>query len=269
MRATLLAVVDPRASELQPIDRPRLVAGGVVVWSLAALAATMCGWGVRLLALLDVSHRWLEPGSPLRQLTPIMAVASGLGAIMLIRPHPGIARGGQVMACIGVGLYVPLVIVLTMAAHWSLPTPSPGEWTISARGGLPGLLGAAESLLLIAILLLLRPNARLLAARSMLMREGLVDRQTMRAVAASLSLCVLGHLLGVLSADSISMEFAALIGGALIGIGHVLLFMGLVGIAIDCLRMRRVIASPPLSPAELLAPARGRITDRPSREWLR
>lgn len=269
MRATLLAVVDPRASELQPIRHPRLVAAGVVVWSMAALAATMSEWGVRLLMLIDSSHSWFGPGSLVRLLSPGLALVSGVGAAMLIRPHPGVPRSGQVMAGIGAGLYLPLAAVLAIAAHLSLPQPSPGEWTIAARGGFDGLLGTAQSLLLIGILVLLRPNARLLAARSILMREGMVDRQTMRAVAASLSLCVVGHLLGVLAADSISMELPALMGGALVAIGNLLFLMGLIGIAIDCLRMRRVIASPPLSPADLLGPARTRVADRPSREWTR
>lgn len=269
MRATLLAVVDPRASELQPIAHPRLIAAGVVLWSLAALVATLSGWTIRLLTLLDSSHQWVDPGQVGRLLAPACAALSGLGAAALIRPHPGVPRTGRLMAGIGAGLYLPLAGVLTIGASMSEPAPGPGEWTIAARGGLEGLLGVAQSLLLIGILLLLRPNARLLAARSMLMREGMVDRQTMRAVAASLSLCVVGHLLGVLSSDSTAMELPALIGGSLIAIGNLLFLMGIVGITIDCLRMRRVIASPPLSPADLLEPARGRIADRPSRAWTR
>jgi hypothetical protein len=269
MRATLLAVVDPRASELQPIEHPRLVATGVLLWSLAALAATACEWSVRFLALTDPSHAWLAPGSAARLAASGLVLLSGLGAAAFIRPHAAMPRPGTLLAAIGVGLFVPLAAVMAMAAHILLPIPSPGEWTITARGGLDGLLGTAQGLLLIGILLLLRPNARLLAARSLLMREGMVDRQTMRAVAATLFMCVLGHLLGVLAAGSVSMEMPAMIGGALVAIGYMLFFMGLVGIAIDCLRMRRVIASPPLSPADLLEPARTRAADRPSRQWTR
>ena len=269
MRATLLAVIDPLASELQPIEHPRLVAGGVVLWALAALAATFCSWSVRLVAIVDPSLAWLEPGSLVRLLCPVLTLLSGVGATVLIRPHAGLPRSGHLTAAVGAGLYLPLTAVLGLAAHLSLPMPSPGEWTIAARGGMDGLLGAAQCVLLICILLLLRPNARLLAARSLLMREGMVDRQTMRAVAATLTLCLLGHLLGVLTGDSMSMELPGLIGGALVAIGYALFFMGMVGIAIDCLRMRRVIASPPLSPSDLLAPARSPAADRPSREWTR
>ncbi len=269
MRATLLAVVDPRASELQPIEHPRLVAAGVVLWALAALAATICEWSVRLLTFVDSSHASLEPGGMVRLLSPALTLLSGIGAVALIRPHPGLARSGHVMAAIGAGLYLPLTAVLGLKAHVPLPMPSPGEWTIAARGGVEGLLGVAQSLLMMGILLLLRPNARRLAARSILMRAGMVDRQTMRAVAATLSMCMVGHLLGVLAAGSTSMELPAMIGGALVGIGNVLFFMGVAGITIDCLRMRRVIASPPLSPADLLGPARTRAADRPSREWSR
>jgi hypothetical protein len=269
MRATLLAVVDPRASELQPIGHPRLVAGGVLLWSSAALGATACEWAIRTLTVIHPSHGWLDPGSPARLLAPGLVLLSGAGAAALVRPHAGMSRSGPLLAGIGMGLYVPLTAVMAVAAHLSLPSPSPGEWTIAARGGLDGLLGILQSMLLIGILLLLRPNARLLAARSLLMREGMVDRQTMRAVAASLSLCVVGHLLGVISAGVGSMELPAMIGGSLVGIGSVLFSMGLVGIAIDCVRMRRVIVSPPLSPADLLEPARKRVADRPSRSWIR
>jgi hypothetical protein len=122
---------------------------------------------------------------------------------------------------------------------------------------------------MMAILVLLRPNARMLAARCLLMREGMVDRQTMRAVAFVLSLPALGHLLGILGASLGSAELLSMIGGIFCSIGYVFFLIGLTGIAMDCLRMRRVVGSAPLSLSELLSPARTAASERPSRVWTR
>src|SRR5262245_48877512 len=44
VRATLLAVVDPFAGELQPVSRPRLIVAGLIAWSLGGFGSALCVW---------------------------------------------------------------------------------------------------------------------------------------------------------------------------------------------------------------------------------
>lgn len=269
MRATILAVVDPRASELQPIFHPKLTAAGIVIWSVAALAAALIAWFVRMVALVEPGAAVLAPGSWTRLAVPMLVVLSGLGSAVLIRPHDGIPRAGQVMAWVGCVLYLPLAFVMLLFARAAAVAPDAGAWWIAARGDVFGLASVVVDILMMAILILLRPNARMLAARCLLMREGMVDRQTMRAVAFVLSLPALGHLLGILGAALGSAELLSMIGGIFCSIGYLFFLIGLTGIAMDCLRMRRVVGSAPLSLSELLSPARTAASERPSRVWTR
>jgi hypothetical protein len=178
-------------------------------------------------------------------------------------------RAGLVMAWVGCALYLPLVFALVLFARAAAVAPDAGAWWIAARGDVFGLASVVVDILMMAILVLLRPNARMLAARCLLMREGMVDRQTMRAVAFVLSLPALGHLLGILGASLGSAELLSMIGGIFCSIGYVFFLIGLTGIAMDCLRMRRVVGSAPLSLSELLSPARTAASERPSRVWTR
>jgi hypothetical protein len=267
MRATLLAVIDPRASELQPIFHPWLTSVGVAAWALAAVAAALLAAGECVVSVFMPASPWLAANSGLRLLVPMLVAVSGLGALAVIKPHDRMPRSGQIMAWVGVSLYLPLVALLIVKAHVPMPQPRPGEWSIAASGDFAGLLNVGVDLLLIAMLILLRPNLRILSARCLLMRQGMVDRQTMRAVASVLGLCVAGHLMGVLGTSLGSFGMIFMIGGILSGIGTIFFLIGLVGISIDALRMSRVITSPPLSMIELLSPSRSPTSERPSRGW--
>jgi hypothetical protein len=109
-------------------------------------------------------------------------------------------------------------------------------------------------------LLLLRPNARLLAARSLLMRTGMVNRQTLASLAAVAGVCVVGDLLmlgasalggmraweGVTMVMGLTGQIFALVGGAL-------LLVGLIGAAVDVWRLLPVVLERPLQLEDLLA----------------
>lgn len=252
--ATILAVVDPYAKELQPIPRPRLVNLGLQVWTWSALFAALSIWAMRLAEVARESFGttyWPSWG-------PGAAVAftglSGIGAITLIRPHPRIPSRFRFAAIAGSIGYVPLTILhyilfvridaSSLVFDYFAAVPDPRRLTIRLLCGILGVL----------ITIGLRLNARILVARSLILRTGRVDRQTLYALAASFGVGVAGDALRLASAylRPASMDVLGNAGIALAVLGSVLCTLGLAGIAIDSWRLRRAILSPPLALSELV-----------------
>lgn len=245
IRATLLAVVDPMAGELRPIHHPVFTAWGVVIWGTAPFLAALLVWSMRLMG-----PGWGVRGSNLpEKLVVVLSVLSGLGALALVRPHDGerAAKGGR-LALVGAVLYGVLAPLL---------------WYLHARIDQAGLVGNGEARLaarvcigavMMVIIALLRPNARLLAARSLLMRAGRVDRQTLLALVGVVSIGMAGDLmrLASLHAPGGPGQLLDQVGQALVLISSVLLTIGLLGVLVDCWRMFPVIIEAPLSLSQLL-----------------
>lgn len=260
IKATLLARLDPRAGELRPITRPRLVAAGVAVWGVAPVVAALLTAYVRLVDVFGVrvSSRSIEWSM---YAVVGLAALSGLGAGVLVRPHDGdAARKGGASALAGALLYVPLV--LTMA--YVLLVVDRGGWGAGVWGSAYGgeaahdvtrlALHAISNVLIMLIAVLLRPNARLLAARSLLMRAGRVDRQTLRAVAAVLGIALAGDVLRLIGwqIPGGTGQLLDQAGQALVLVGSALFTLGLVGVAVDCVRLVPVILDPPLTLGQVL-----------------
>ncbi|GJQ30317.1 MAG: hypothetical protein HBSAPP03_22010 [Phycisphaerae bacterium] len=265
VRATLLAKLDPRADELQPITNPRFTAWGVVAWSTSALVAAVITWVLRAADAFSarLPGDWVGRGQMLMMLCVVL---SGLGAIALIRPHGGDqVRRGLIPALLGTILYLPLLWLLRGLMEMDTIGADPYS-DEAAHGGRRLLYHALSVATIIVQLHLLRPNARLLAARSLLMRTGRVDRQTMRSVAAVLLVVLLGDGMR-LAGWSIPGGTGVLVdqaGRGLVLVGSVLFTIGLFGIAVDCWRLAPVILDPPLSLAQALGPERPARTE-PSR----
>ena len=111
----------------------------------------------------------------------------------------------------------------------------------------------SEGLAALAILLL-RPNARLLASRSLLLRMGRVDRQTMLAMVLSLAVAGVGDAVHLASAwvPARAAILAASMGNFLIAVGSMLFTVGLAGVVLDCARIAPVLLRPPLSIGRVL-----------------
>lgn len=252
VRATLLSVVDPLASELRPIPWRRTVAWALVLWSAGALAAAILLWcaraadGLEILLQRPLAAPWAPRGA-------LAALAvSGLGAIVLIRPHAGMPARHSMWAALGVLAYVPMLWYGWQAtalaggnAYLRALEPSPAH--AAARLMFEGVLSAA--------LLGLRPSARMLAARSLLMREGHVDRQTMLAMVAAVGVGAVGDLLhlNLRSFPPSVAPLLSIIGTLLIAVSSLLLTVGLVSVVVDAWRIRGVILDPPPTLRELIA----------------
>lgn len=246
VKATILALVDPRADELKEISHPRLVQLGLLAWTACAFAASVCIWILRGSQIAsDMLGSRLSTG-----ITPWLAIAfmiaSGIGALALIRPHRELSKRDVIPAVFGLACYIPLIwaswqiIFHIDPGHHSvygLPTHVPPERTA---------LRLIVGLSIIGIALLLRPNAVRLAQRSVLVRTGRVDRQPMAALAAAAGLAMMGDLINLLIpyAGSRLSDLAYLLAAALIAVGSFLLTVGMFSLTMDAWRVRQVIAAP-------------------------
>lgn len=255
VRATILMKVDPYADELQALFFPKLTAWGLFLWSVFALAGVLAAWA---LFVGDVVARLAAPDW-VAWLVPGFAALSGVCALVMVKPHKidalaashvggRLSGAASTMAGMGVAMYGPLVYCL-YAEFVALRHGSPAF-------GVMGLLARVTCCIIVALILFcLRPNARLLAARSFLMRTGQQDRQQM----ASLIVVVL--LLGVVETISLAVSTgqganAELIEGIvriLRLVFGVLFTLGLVSVVIDTWRLRRILAEPTLSLRALIS----------------
>ena len=243
---SILAVVDPRAQQFEPIRRPRTVALGLLAWSLGALLAASCAWAQRvaeLPALRHDPHLIGERGSlALTVIGTTGIIVSGVGAVALVKPARRMPRRGPHMAMMGVMLFVPLAATyawLHGQLDMGLPSPYFGRFPDAQRV----LLRGFELSLIAAIVLLLRTNARELAARSAILRTGRVDRQTMYAVAVCAALGVVGDgvRLAAVHADDTLSQGLSIAGVTIVVLASALLTLGLAGVAIDCTRIAQAL----------------------------
>lgn len=258
LRATILALVDPQASELRPIHFPRLISAGVLMWAFGAVAVALMAWlpqAADVLRLLGVQVS--RPSAGLGVMLGL--VTSGIGSIVLIRPHSGIERAHTLMALLATLAYGPLGWLL-----WQYHT------LVDAYGGQRYLTGwspttdmsltlAGACALIALIILLQRPNARLLVARSMVMRTGRVDRQTLFAMSIAAGLISVGALLGrvdVSGSASTLRDVCRTVGVVIIAFGGVMLTIGALGSLLDCARIASAILIPKVSVRQVIREGR-------------
>jgi hypothetical protein len=258
IQATLLSLVDPRATEIQPIGSPRLVAVGIVAWSVGAFVAVVLGWATWASGAIDgtlgdaAQHRLVIAGA-------VSLAVSGLGALAIIRPHARIPLHRSVAAAIGVALYpvaIKLYVDLGTIASAGPGGSFLGSWTGSVDPMPWRWERLAMWLTLAAGAWLLRGNLRILAARSFVMRAGRVDRQTIFAAMGSVLIAAVGDGLGLCA--SLVGEWGGavvLASEALVGIGAALLTLGMVGIVIDTLRLTPAVFQRPLALGDVLGGA--------------
>jgi hypothetical protein len=254
VRATLLAIVDPKASSFEPLRSPSLSAIGLLIWSGAAFTAILI---VALLRLADIASLQLGKLADFSQfgvLVPIMAGLSGIGALAFVKPHRAIRAITTIRSLIAVSLYVPLVIAL-----WNLHVRFD---VVSGSPYFNSSIGAEERVvrrisigfLILVIALLLRTAAREFAVRSVLMRTGQLSRQTLLAFASAVLLTILGDTLHLVAIRWPAIDSIALttIWMALVVIGSGLIAVGFGGMLWDSIRLYPVIRRRPRSLGEVI-----------------
>lgn len=254
VRATILAVVDPKAHELTPLRRPRLVGVGLIVWAVGIWVAVMA---VAMMRGLEVIREMLGVSLwslGLAYVGLFGLVASGLGATALIRPHGAVTRAGALRAALGVASYIPLgLIYFHIYARL--------DQSYRAPFLRPGPLEAERSLLrlgmfvFVAVLILgLHHHARSLAVRSVVVRTGRVDRQSMMAVLASFAVAACGDLLHAVAAlfGNGYADLVSTLGTVFLAVGSVLVMVGVSNIVLDTWRLWPVIVRPGVGIGDVL-----------------
>lgn len=246
VRATILALVDPMASELQPVRFSRLIAAGVVLWAAGAAGAAVMSW------LPHAADLLMTVGVPgLRRPSATLGVAlgiaaSGAGSLALIRPHTGIGAVRSVLAATASLLYIPLLWAAWRYQMLMDLTGGPkyfaGWWPSTTAT----VLLVTVCALICAIIMLQRPIARMLVARSLVIRTGRVDRQTMYAMALAAAIMGVGAALGgMMRAESQTYaEATRIVGVVVIATGSMLLTVGLFGSLIDSVRVAGALLLP-------------------------
>lgn len=261
VRATLLRTVDPQAIELQPVNCPKLVAAGVMLWAMGSLVAVGIGlvvWtGITIEGLLEEGARVM-----LVLIGAGALAAAGLGALAIVRPHGGLPRRRVAAAVVAAMLY-PISVKLyadvglyavpesgsSLLAVWSDGTAI-SRWRVERLGlWLTLALGAW----------LLRPSLRLLASRSLVLRSKRVDRQTIAATIAALLIAAVGDALGLIA--GLMADWAgplALLSAVLVGLGVVLLTLGVLGSLMDTIRLLPAVLYRPLGIGDVIDTGAGR-----------
>ncbi len=249
IRATLLGIVDPQAEELEELISPRLVANGLVLWSSGALLTCLCVWGLRIDELIRAKTSLnFGVGVWMSMLGGVGIILSGIGALALIRPHRRVGRLGSIRAAIGVSAYIPTALM-----YWtiyrgfdlsaSMPLVNPGEQNLARS-----VLRIGIFFCIAIIIWGLRPNAVMLAMRSVIIRTGRIDRQSMYAVLASFGVAAVGDAINVVGILSSQRGGSGVLGDllvqlhvVLVALGSVLITLGITNIVIDTLRLRPVL----------------------------
>ncbi len=244
IRATLLGIVDPKAEELEPLNSPKLSGNGIVLWSFGALIACASVWILRIDEIIRAKLAFNAGlGNWVSLVGVIALVCSGIGAIVFILPHRRVGRLMAIRASIGVSAYIPVVMMF-----WSIYRGYDKSATMPLI--YPGAQSLERSLLRLGmfvgvgvIVLGIRPNALMLAMRSVIVRTGRVDRQSMYALLMSFAVAAVGdglNIIGLLSGGVVG-DLLSQLHVVLVAVGSVLITLGLVNIVIDTVRLRPVL----------------------------
>lgn len=251
IRASLLARLDPMAGELRPLFRPRLTAIGMLVWSGAAFAAALVAWSLRVGDAMSLSRQM----KPIASLVPVLVGLSTVGGLAFLKPHAGEqARRGSYYTVVATLLGVALVWLLWRVHVVCEPAGVAAYGDSFARNPVRAFAHMWVGPIIAAVVLLLRPNARLLAARSLLLRSGRADRQTMLSLAVVALVPSVGDALRLAGwrIEGGVGQLMDQIGQGVILVGSLLLTIGLFGVLFDCCRLYGVLVEPPLTLRQML-----------------
>jgi len=246
VRATILGIVDPLADELVPLTKPKLTAIGLNAWSMGALVAVMMIWVLRIAEVMReyTSSSWTPRFIP--WIGIVALVISMIGGVSMIRIHRKITRFEAIRAALAIALYAPMITVYTAiysSQDFITPSPllNPGASTLDRS-----IMRVLLFVFVAGVIWGLRPSAVGLAVRSVVVRTGRVDRQSLYAVLASLGIAAIGDLIQIFN-EFVSVGFndvLSIVSVVVISLGSVLFTVGMINICIDTIRLYPVLVRP-------------------------
>lgn len=263
VRTTLLAKVDPKADELQPIILPFPTAIGLVLLPAAALVATAIIWTLRardVVALLT-SVEPMFPWAP--RVAAGCVLLSGLGALSLIRPHRVQSARTTIAALGAVALFAPIAWLMQRTLELDSPLLAKPYLQPDGLSVIRILFSVGQLILIMLAVQGLRGSHQLLVSRSVLMRTGRSERQKTPGLLAALAMIIVGefsHLACFWATHLIRPDFVDIpryLGTLLVAVGSMLFTLGLAGLLIDSVRLWPVVTAKPLSLKDVLGGSPG------------
>lgn len=246
VRATILGIVDPLADEIVPLSKPKLTAIGLNAWSMGALVAVLMIWVLRIAEVLREYTSSLWTPSLIPWIGVGALVASMIGGVTMIRIHRKVSRFEAIRAALAIALYAPMITVYAAIYH-SQNSISPSPLLDPGSSSLDRSVMRVLLFLFVAgIIWGLRPSAIGLAVRSVVVRTGRVDRQSLYAVLASLGIAAIGDLIQVFN-EFVSIglnDVLSIVSVVVISLGSVLFTVGMINICIDTIRLYPVLVRP-------------------------
>lgn len=246
VRATILGIVDPKANELVPLFYPKVTAIGLNMWSFGAGLAVVMVWVLRgAEAWQDMlGSAWAPRFAALIGIVGL--VISMIGGASMIRSHKGVTRKEVIKAAIGVSLYAPLILLYgELYAGFNFQSSSAlfsPESSLIAHS----ILRLSLFFITAGVVICLRQAAVGLAVRSVVVRTGRVDRQSLLTVLAAMGIAAVGDVLQLftLLLSGGLLDAVSLGSTVLVALGSVLFTLGLANICLDTLRLFPVLMRP-------------------------
>ncbi len=244
VRAAILSAVDPLADELAPMRWPSFTGVLIIAWALSAAIGV---WLILTMRITD-GLRSMNISVPEFwwgwHVSFALLVISGVGSLGFLMPTARTRWWSVLSALCSTLAYVPFFYALVRIRAIDMNAgPAAAFFTLSPdtdRILWRMLVGGC----LVVIFLGIRPNARELVRRSIAMRTGRVDRQTLLAMASTCVVMMLGDILRLAGASGGS-GVAVLIGSLIILIATVFLGFGMALAVVDGLRIRRSLRMGP------------------------
>lgn len=249
VRATILAKVDPQADELLPLLHPRLAAYGLAGGVLAGFLATLVAWIPRLAEIVD-RYAGVDTarilGSRIYAILVFGLIAiAAVSPLAIVRPVAKTTRSQALVTLCAVPFFIPMLWAVYRIYFVIDPVATPpyfvGSPNLDRLGARFVFTGA-----LIGALLCVRPAGRRLARRSMAMRAGRLNRQTVFAMTGALLVATVGDALRVSAVGSPpGLRDGLDIAGSLLVFGGSAMFtVGAAFCAYDAIRVGKALCRP-------------------------
>jgi hypothetical protein len=199
------------------------------------------------------SPPWLVVHAP--EIVAGLLWLSGVLALMLVHPHRSVGAVNVLLALLAVACYAPLGWLLKDLSEMAIAQALAGRLDLWMPRPERTLLRMGSCILVLIIIAGLRPNARVLVARSLALRTGRVDRQTLLAIATAAGICILGDAMGYFSGSMPLGDTLRTVGNVLLLVGGGLLTLGLAGALVDAVRIASAVVAPSPSLRQVVKPA--------------